>query len=113
MVTNIVQKSNVDISKRACKPGVTAVQLRLHPVQPVPLPSVLNTSLTIMVLVVMGAGREEPQLFSIKVVPSPSRIVRWSQKQSGLDSMSNAVNCNDRMSPSSTCSTSVLLTLSG
>ena len=77
MVTNIVQKSKVDISKRACKPGVTAVQLTLHPVL-VSLPSVLNTSLTILVLVVMAAGREEPQLFSIKVVPSPSMIVRWS-----------------------------------
>ena len=58
MVTNIVQKSKVDISKRACKPGVTAVQLRLQPVLVVLL-SVLNISLTILVLVVKAAGREE------------------------------------------------------
>ena len=77
MVTNIVQKSKVDISKRACKPGVTAVQWTLHPVF-VLSQLVLNTSLIILVLLVMAAGREEPQLFSIKVVPSPSVIVRWS-----------------------------------
>ena len=77
MVTSIVQKSKVDISKRACKPGVTAVQLMLQPVLVVS-PSVMNISSTLLVLLVMAAGREEPQLFSIKVVPSPSRIVRWS-----------------------------------
>ena len=77
MVTNIVQKSKVDISKRACKPGVTAVQWTLQPVLVVQ-PSVLNISLTILVLVVTAAGRDQPQLFSIKVVPSPSMIFRWS-----------------------------------
>ena len=66
-----------------------------------------------LLMLVMAAGREEPQLFSVKVVPSPSMIVRWSKAQVESDSMSNAVNCNDRMSPSSTCMISVFFKLSG
>ena len=103
MVTSIVQKSKVDISKRACKPGVTAVQLTLQPVLVVS-PSVMNISLTILVLVVTAAGREEPQLFSIKVVPSPSVIVRWSL-QEPEEWISKAENVKERMSP---CSTSII-----
>ena len=58
-------------------PGVIALQLILQPVF-VPLRSVLNTSLTMLLVLVMSAGRVVPQLFSIKVVPFPSVIVRWS-----------------------------------
>ena len=65
-----------------------------------------------MLLLVMSAGREEPilwppitmlpseekpQLFSIKVVPSPSVIVRWSYLQVEWGTMLNAVNCNERI----------------
>ena len=57
-------------------PGVTALQLTLQPV-PVVIPLVLNTSLTMLLVLVMSAGRVVPQFFSIKVVPSPSVIVRW------------------------------------
>ena len=31
-----------------------------------------------LLVLVMLSGREEPQLSSIKVVPSPSMIFRWS-----------------------------------
>ena len=106
---------------RAFSPGVTALQLRLQPVL-VPLPSVMNTRLTVLLVLVMSVGRvdpilcpsitmspseEEPQLFSIKVVPSPSVIVRWSKKQVEYNSMSNAVKCNEIISPFSTCIVSV------
>ena len=58
-------------------PGVTALQLTLQP-DLVISPSVLNTSLTMLLVLIMSAGKMVPQLFSIKVVPSPSVIVRWS-----------------------------------
>ena len=90
-------------------PGSTALQLIFHPVilsEPLRL-SVLNKRLTTLLLLIMVAGRQEPQVFSIKVVPSPSVMVRWSQAQSppvGLEhcSMSKAVNCRIRISPSFT-----------
>ena len=96
---------------------------------------VVKMSLMTLLLLVMSGGREEPilwpptmlrvpgslevQLFPIKIVPSLSMIVRWSQPQRGhmsdvserLDlsvGMLNAVNCKDRMNPSSTCIVSVL-----
>ena len=62
----------------------------------------MNTSLTMLLVLVMSAGRVVPQLFSIKVVPSPSVIVRWSQRQVELGKMSNAVNCKERINPCST-----------
>ena len=58
-------------------PGVTALQLTLQPVI-VLESSVLNTRLTMLLVLLISAGKELPQLFSIKVVPSPSVIVRWS-----------------------------------
>jgi len=82
-------------SLSASTPGVTALHLTLQPVL-VSLSSVLNTSLTTLLVLVMLGGREElilwspitmlpsrggPQLFSIKVVPSLSVIVRWSLSQ--------------------------------
>ena len=70
-----------------------------------------------LLVLVMVAGREEPQVFSIKVVPSPSMIVRWSLQMvkldAELDSMSNAANCKDMISPSSTCIVSVFSRLFG
>ena len=57
---------------------------------------------------------EEPQLFSIKIVPSPSVIVRWSQTQLlPQGSMSNAVNCKEMISPCSTWIVSVTSRLFG
>ena len=48
--------------------------------------------------ITMLPSEEEPQLFSIKVVPSPSVIVSWSLRQVVPPySMSNAVNFNDRI----------------
>ena len=76
-------------------PGVTAVQLRLQPGHVLILLSELNVRLTMLLLLRMGTGRKEPiilsptnmlplkwepQLFSIKVVPSSSMIVRWSEQ---------------------------------
>ena len=52
-----------------------ALHINLQP-RLVSLPSVLNLSLTTLVLLRMLAGMEVPQLFSIKTVPSPSSIIR-------------------------------------
>ena len=68
----------------------------------------LNRRLVILLVLVILGGRVDPQLFSIKVVPSPSVIVRWSESQVLWDSMSNAVNSNDTTSPCSTIIVSVL-----
>ena len=91
-------------------PGSTALQVIFQPVivsEPLRL-SVLNKRLTTLLVLLRAAGKELPQLFSIKVVPSPSVIVRWSQSQvESHHSMSNAVNCNEMISPSSTCIVSV------
>ena len=38
-----------------------------------------------LLVLVRAAGREEPQVFSIKVVPSPFLIVTWSQAQEAHD----------------------------
>ena len=62
--------------------------------------------------------KEEPQLFPIKVVPSPSIIVKWSQLQlrshsTGSKSMSKALNSNDKIIPCSTCTNSVFSSKSG
>ena len=61
---------------------------------------------------------EEPQLFPINVVPSPSVIVKWSQLQlrsqsTGSKSMSKALNSNDKIIPCSTCTNSVFSSKSG
>ena len=73
---------------KSLKPGVTAIQLRLHPVSD-HLASVWKNISTVLVFVVMVGGwkykesdgslEEKPQLLSIKVVPSPSVIFTWSQ----------------------------------
>jgi len=69
---------------------------------------VLNKRLTMLLVLLMAAGKELPHPFSIKVVPSPSVIVRWSHGQvEPHRSMANAVNCNEMISPSSTCIVSV------
>ena len=93
-----------------------------------PTRSVLNTRLTVLLLLLMAGGKEEPilwppitifpsevepQLFSIKVVPSPSVIVRWSQIQADSYWMLKAVNSKERISPSSTWIVSVFSRLSG
>ena len=91
-----------------CSPGVTALQLALQP-SLVLLASVLkNISMTLLVLLML-AGREEPQAFPNKVVPSPSVILSLSLQPSVL----NAVNCKSITSPSSTCIVAVLPQLSG
>ena len=102
-------------------PGVTALQLRLQPSESVP--SELNRTLTTLLMLFITGGRMEPilwppittvpwadppQLSSIKVVPSPSTIVRESQRQLSLwrhGGMLNAMNCNSRTIP---CSTSIV-----
>ena len=65
------------LSRKIHSPGVTTLQLMLQP-DLVPQSLVLNTRLTMLVVLLMSAGRVLPQFFSIKVVPSPSVIVRWS-----------------------------------
>ena len=63
-----------------CSPGVTAVQPALQP-SLVLLASVWkNISMTLLVLLML-AGREEPQAFPNKVVPSPSVILTKSHGQ--------------------------------
>ena len=57
--------------------GVKVLHLMLHPPL-VTLRSVWKANFTILVRLVMSSGREGPQLFFIKIVPSPSVIVRWS-----------------------------------
>ena len=94
------------------KPDVTALQLTAQPGLE-PLASVLKYISTVLLLLLISSGREDPQLFSIKVVPSPSVIVRWSYSQVEWGSMSNAVNCSEMTSPSSTFIVSVLSTLFG
>jgi len=99
--------------------GVTALQLTLQPGL-VPPPSVTNTKLTLLLQLQTLGGRvelvfsppitrlpAEPQLFSIKVAPLPSMIVRWSKPQSEWGSMSNAVNSSNKIIPCSTSSLSV------
>ena len=82
-----------------------------------------------LLVLVMLAGRNEPiiwppmtmlpsevgpQLFFIKVVPSPSLIVRWFKQEPVEEySMSNVVNCKDRINPCSTTIVSVLSRLLG
>jgi len=59
------------------RPGATARQRTLQPVLVVS-PSVLNSSQRKLLLLLMVAGKEDPQLFLNKIDPSPSVIVRWS-----------------------------------
>ena len=76
-------------------PGVTALQLTFQPGSEL-TPLVMNIRSTVLVVLVMPAGRKEPQLFSIKVVPLPSTIVRWSQQRPEEEmSTSNALNCSE------------------
>ena len=56
----------------------TALQVTLQPEYVTPVSVLKCSSTLLLVLTMVLAGREEPHLFSIKVVPSPSRIVRWS-----------------------------------
>ena len=113
-------------------PGAAAFQVILQPDLEPKLP-VLKVMLILLVLVTMVGGRddpmslpskiaepfdEEPQLLPIKVVPSPSVIVRWSQLQlrsqrTGSKSMSKATNSIDKIIPCSTCTSSVFSNLSG
>ena len=134
-----------DIEKKICyfewrkliffsplSPGATAFQFTFHPDIEPRLP-VLKTMLMLLLLLTMAGGSEdpmslpskmavlfevEPQLFPIKVVPSPSVIVRWSQLQlrsqrTGSKSMSKATNSIDKIIPCSTCTNSVFSNLSG
>ena len=55
--------------------------------------------LMVLLALVMLVGREAPQAFSIRVVPSPSMIARWSLQFA----VWNAVNCNLITLPGSTC----------
>ena len=61
-------------------PGITALHLILQPVLVVSL-SVSKSIWTTLVELVMIGGRTDPHVFAIKGVPSPSRIVKWSQIQ--------------------------------
>ena len=56
---------------------------------------------------------EEPQVFSIKVVPSPFLIVTWSNLHVEEDSTANAVNSIATISPSSTSMISNFLRFTG
>ena len=113
-------------------PGAAAFQVIIQPDLEPRLP-VLKVMLILLVLVTMVGGREdpmnlpskiaepfdeEPQLFPIRVVPSPSVIVKWSQLQlrsqsTGSKSMSKALNSNDKIIPCSTCTSSVFSSRSG
>ena len=113
-------------------PGVTAFQLILQPDLEPRLP-VLKVMLMLLLLDTIAGGKddpmslpskmvelfkEEPQLFPIKVVPSPSMIVKWSQLQlrsqsTGSKSMSKALNSNDKIIPRCTCISSVFSRKSG
>ena len=105
------------------KPGVTAVQLRLHPVCVPALPFMWKKIITVLLLVVMVCGwkyslcdrgfEEEPQLFSIKIVPSPSVILTKSFLQLRPHSTSNWVNSSLIVFPLSTFSVYVLLRFEG
>ena len=113
-------------------PGDAAFQVILQPDLEPRLP-VLKVMLILLVLVTMVGGSEdpmslpskmaesldeEPQLFPIRMVPSPSVIVKWSQLQlrsqsTGSKSMSKALNSNDKIIPCSTCTSSVFSSKSG
>ena len=113
-------------------PSGPAFQVILQPDLEPRLP-VLKAMLILFVLVTMVGGRddpmslpskmaepfdEEPQLFPINVVPSPSVIVKWSQLQlrsqsTGSKSMSKALNSNDKIIPRCTCISSVFSRKSG
>ena len=89
--TNVLEgKIQVAKARKGHSPGLTALQWTLQPGL-VPPPSVTNTKLTLLVQLNTVGGRvefvlsppitrlpAEPQLFSIKVAPLPSVIVRWS-----------------------------------
>ena len=92
-----------------------AVQLRLQP-ELTSIPVVWKISLTTLVLLSISPGRPgrsspavvvTEQALSSKVVPSPSSMVRVSKLHSSfsvlLKSTSKALNCNNRISPCSTC----------
>ena len=111
---------------------MTAFQLILQPDLEPRLP-VLKVMLMLLLLDTIAGGKddpmslpskmvelfkEEPQLFPIKVVPSPSMIVKWSQLQlrsqsTGSKSMSKALNSNDKIIPRCTCISSVFSRKSG
>ena len=113
-------------------PGGTAFQLTLQPDLEPRLP-VLKAMLMLLLLLTMAGGKEDPMSFpskiavlfeedpqplAIKVVPSPSVIVRWSQLQlrsqrTGSKSRSNAVNSRYMTIPCSTCINSVFSSQSG
>ena len=113
-------------------PGAAALQVILKPDLEPRLP-VLKVMLILLVLVTMVGGSEdpmslpskmaelldeEPQLLPIRMVPSPSVIVKWSQLQlrsqsTGSKSMSKATNSMDKIIPCSTCTNSVFSSKSG
>ena len=94
---------------------------------------VLKAMLMLLLLLTMAGGKEDPMSFpskiavlfeedpqplAIKVVPSPSVIVKWSQLQlrsqsTGSKSMSKATNSMDKIIPCSTCTNSVFSSKSG
>ena len=68
-----------NITRERLKLPVTAVHLTLQPVYAVP-PSVSKNRFTMLVLLVKmaGSGRPLPLILGIRVVPSPSVIVKKS-----------------------------------
>ena len=94
-------------------PGVNALQLTLQPGVVEPLSPVTKKRFTVLLVLVIMVGRVEPQRFFIKVVPSPSVIVRWSQSQVEWDSMLNAVKCKEITNPCPTFIVSVHARLFG
>ena len=64
---------------------------------------VLNTKWIMWLLLVIPSGRDDPHFCSIKVVPSPSMMLRWSQSQVySQRSMLKALKRKMMIMPSST-----------
>ena len=109
------------------KPGGIALQLRLHPIL-APLAFVRKKTSTRLLLEVTlgglknaqcdGSTADQPQLLSIKVVPSPSVILTKSQAHVSTGvwpqaQTSKLVNSSLSVIPLATSMISVMSTLSG
>ena len=92
----------IQFCEKRYSPSVFALQLRLQPELRESILSVMKTMLTRLLLLLIGPGKEEPHVFSIKVVPSLFLIVTWSYLHVEWNSTSNAVNSIATTSPSST-----------
>ena len=77
------------------------------------MPLLVKKMWTMLVRLVIEAGRDLPQLFSIKVVPSSSVIVRWSKAQVEWDSILKVVNSMEIIICFPTSIVSCFLTLLG